>query len=308
MKLQVKILLKGLLINSCLIMLSNSFLLAQSASIYKIPFTLTAQNNIVIKATLNGKDTVSLMFHTAASSLTLTHEAIEKMKSLHFEGTDTVKSWGGAENASRYSKSNTLQIGNNKWNEIPLWENLNSGPGSGGKFGLELFEGKVIDINYDQKMITIRKNMPASIKDYEQLNLSFRDEMMFIEAKCKIGNELLSNEFLIHSGYAGSVLFDDKFTAANHLDEKLVVTSEKVLKDSFGNVLKTKKAVIPFFTIGKTKLNDVAVGFFQGALGRQKMSIIGGDLLKRFNIIISADRKTIYIKPNSLRNSPKTDV
>ncbi|UKT62294.1 aspartyl protease family protein [Pedobacter mucosus] len=308
MKLQGKILLKGLLINFSLMIIASASLLAQSASSYKIPFILTAQNNILIKATLNGKDTVSLMFHTAASSLTLTHEAIEKMKSLQFEGTDTVKSWGGAENSSRYSKSNTLQIGGNKWYNIPLWENLNSGPGSGGKFGLELFEGKVIDINFDQKIITISKSLPKRIKDYESLNLIYKNEMMFIEAQCKIGEELFSNNFLIHSGYAGSILFDDGFTESHHLDEKLVVTSEKTLKDSFGNVLKTKKAAIPFLSIGETKLNDVSVGFFQGALGRQKMSIIGGDLLKRFNIVIAADRKTIFLKPNGLKDAPHSNV
>ena len=40
------------------------------------------------------------------------------------------------------------------------------------------------------------------------------------------------------------------------------------------------------------------VGFFEGAIGIQKMSILGGDILKRFNIIIDAERKFIYLKTN----------
>jgi len=293
-----------LLINIVFTVIFNFSALAQSSGDFKVPFTLTTQNNIIINATLNAQDTVSLMFHTAANSLTLTKEAIEKMKSIQFEGSDTVKSWGGAGNSSRFSKSNVLQIGNTTWTNVSLWENLNSGPGSGGKFGLELFEGKVIDIDFDKKVITISQNLPKALKNYQKLKLIYKDEMMFVEAKCKVGKELLTNQFLVHSGYSGSVLFDDKFTSDNHLDEKLTVTSEKSLKDSFGNILKTKKAVMALFTLGDSELDNVSVGFFQGALGRQKMSLVGGDLLKRFNIVISADRRTIFLKANGLKNMP----
>jgi hypothetical protein len=38
---------------------------------YIIPFDLTSNNNLSVKAVVNRKDTVLLMFHTAASSVTL---------------------------------------------------------------------------------------------------------------------------------------------------------------------------------------------------------------------------------------------
>ncbi|QIL41665.1 hypothetical protein G7074_21780 [Pedobacter sp. HDW13] len=284
----------------------NSFAIAQAPTqkTYTIPFKLTSQNNITISALINGKDTVSLMFHTAANSLTLTSEAIAKMKSLRFEGADTVKSWGGGENSSRYSKDNLLQIGKTKWEHTPLWENLNSGPGTGGKFGPELFAGQVIDIDFDRKIISISSNLPAKLNGYSKLDAKYQDDMLFINATCKIGTELLSLPFLVHSGYAGAVLFDDSFTNNNQLDQKLKIISEKDLKDSFGNILTVKKAILPGLLMGQNTLDSIPAGFFKGAIGRQKMSIIGGELLKRFNIIISADRKVVYLKPNSLFRLP----
>jgi len=45
-------------------------------------------------------------------------------------------------------------------------------------------------------------------------------------------------------------------------------------------------------------MKDIPVGFFEGSMGRQKMSVIGGEILKRFNLIIDSNRKYIYIKPN----------
>jgi hypothetical protein len=271
---------------------------------FSMPFTLTSQNNIAIKAMINGQDTVTLMFHTAANALTLTEEAISKMKSLHFEGADSVKSWGGANNSSRFSKSNSLQIGEKKWENIPLWEDLNSGRGTGGKFGPELFEGKVIEIDFDHKIIRVSNHLPSKTRRYERLQLDYNNDMMFVKATSKIANDLLPHTFLIHSGYSGAILFDDEFTAKNQLDSRLVITSEKELKDAFGYILKTNKAVMQGLILGKTRLANVPVGFFKGAIGRQKMSIIGGDLLKRFNMIINADRTAIYLKPNKLSNIP----
>lgn len=267
-----------------------------------IPFELNKANNIAIKAILNDRDSITLMFHTAANELTLTEEAVHKIKSLKFDGVDTVKSWGGANNTSRFSKGNILKIGTQKWMDIPIWENKNSGPETDGKFGLEIFKGKIIEIDFDKQLIILHSQIPDKIKNYEKLKLSLENEMLFITATAEIGGKALQNKYLLHSGYAGTILFDDQFTSVNKIDEQLIITDEKTLKDSFGNILKTKKAFLSKFNIGNLELENVPVGFFTGALGRQKLSIIGCDLLKRYNIIINADRTFIYLKTNRLKS------
>jgi hypothetical protein len=284
---------------SVIVLFCPLFLFAQT----KIPFELTDYNNLKVKAIINQKDTVYLMFHTAANSLTLTEEATKKMKNLVFDRSDNVKSWGGNENSSRFSKSNVLQIGELKWENIPIWENTNSGQQTDGKFGLELFANKVIEIDFDQKLIVLYNQLPAKVKEFEKLKLTFEDEMMFVEGDLVIDQQTMHNKFLVHSGYAGAILLDDQFTVDHAIDSRLKVIDEKTLKDSFGNILKTKKAIAPIVKIGKTALNEIPVSFFTGALGRQKMSILGGDVLKRFNIIIDVERTSIYLKANKLMNS-----
>jgi len=273
-----------------------------------IPFHLTDYNNLSIKAVLNQKDTVQLMFHTAANAVTLTEEALKKVNSLKFDRTDSVKSWGGNDNTSRFSGSNLLEIGNLKWQNVPIWENKNSGQHTDGKFGLDLFENKVIEIDFEKSVLIIHQVLPQKIKKYQKLKLSFENEMMFVEGSAAIGNNIYSNKFLIHSGYAGSILLDDQFIAVHKIADQLKVIDEKHLKDSFGNILKTKKAILPSYTIGNIKLSNVPVSFFEGAIGRQKMSIIGGDVLKRFNIIIDSKREFIYLKANKLKNAGYSNV
>jgi hypothetical protein len=271
-----------------------------------IPFELTSYNNLSVKAVVNKKDTVHLMFHTAASSVTLIEESVKKLSSLHFSGADTMKSWGGSENTARFSKENTLQIGDLTWEHMPIWENKYSGPDTDGKFGPDLFKDKVIEIDFVKKVIVLHTSLPAKTKHYTKLKAIFDNDMLFVEATCNTGSQTINNRFLIHSGHSGSILFDDKFVADHKLGDQLKIIDTKELKDSYGNVLKVQKAILPRFRLGNTTLSNVPVGFFEGAIGRHKMSIIGGDILKRFNIIIDAPRTFVYLQPNKLKKIPFT--
>ncbi len=276
---------------------------------YSIPFVLTEYNNLSVRAILNKQDTVQLMFHTAANDLTLTEEAIQKLKSIRFDNTtDSIKSWGGSANSARMSKNNSLRVAGLTWENIPIWENKNSGQHTDGKFGIDLFKNKVIEIDFDKMLINIYTQLPKIDKTCQQLALVYENEEMFVEAGFTIDKTMYKNKFLIHSGYSGAVLLDDQFANENKLGEKLKIVGEKSLKDSYGNILKTKKAILPVLKIGKEELTDVPAAFFEGAIGRQKISIIGGDILKRFHWIIDAQRQYVYLKPGKLKNVDYTNL
>jgi hypothetical protein len=267
----------------------------------QIPFRLTTHNNIVIKAILNQKDTLNLMFHTGASDVTLIEEAIPKMKTIQFKGkVDSVGSWGGNNNSSDFSVKNSLKIADFDWQNITVWKDKYSGPTTDGKCGLDLFENKFLAFDFDKNLISISTKLPKNTKKYEQFALEFSRGLLFIKAICEIDTSRFGNKFMIHSGYAGDILLDDKFANDNKIGQRIKITGEKVLKDSFGNSVVTKKGILPMLKLGNMHLENVPVGFFEGTIGRQQMSIIGGDVLKRFNWIIDADRKYIYLKPNGL--------
>jgi hypothetical protein len=266
-----------------------------------IPFRLTAYNNIVIMGVVNKQDTVRLMFHTGASDVTLIEEAIPKMKTINFSGkVDGVGSWGGNSNSADFSEKNTLKIADFDWQNITVWKDKHSGQETDGKCGLDLFENKFIAFDFDKNQMTVSTKLPRKVKKYTQFALDFRKDLLFIKAICQIDTSRFENEFMIHSGYAGDILLDDKFANENKFGERIKIIGEKKLKDSFGNTVVTKKGILPVFQLGKLQLTDIPIGFFEGKIGRQQISIIGGDILKRFNWIIDAKRKFIYLKPNGL--------
>lgn len=272
-----------------------------------IPFQLTEHNNIAIEAVLNEKDTLLLMLHTAESSLTLTKAATARLTSLQLNQADTVKSWGGAQ-TSQYGENNQVQIGQTRRDRLTIWEDLHSGPGTDGKFGFNFFPSKIIEINYDHQILIVHQELPPSIADYEIQALAQKGSLLFIKGNSTIQSNSFSNSFLIHSGYAGTLLFDDQFVATHQLGDHLSILKEIILKDSYGNELTTKKALLPYFQLGKYQLEALPIGFFEGAIGRQKMSVLGGDILKRFNLIFDLKNGQLYLKENGLMDLPYWDA
>ena len=275
-----------------------------------IPFRLTAYNNIIIKALLNNQDSVKLMFHTAATDVSLIESAVQKLKSIKINGKmDSVKSWGGDASTSDFSLRNYLKIGNLEKDSITIWKDKNSGQESDGKFGMDFFENKVVEIDFDKSVMTIQNALPKKSRKYTKFKLNVVDgNYLFIQAICQTEKGSFENKFLLHTGYAGDILLDDKFVSENNIGQQIKITGERKLKDAFGNTLTSKKGILPSFKIGDFQLTNVPIGFLEGTKGIQKMSFVGGDVLKRFNWMIDAKREFIYLKPNGLFSTDFTSI
>ena len=260
-----------------------------------------------VNALVNQKDTVALMFHTAANTVSLTKKALERVKTLNFGQATESESWGGR-GTIRNSINNTLQIENFQWDSVVIWETRHSGHETDGKFGPDLFKDKVIEIDFERRRLVVHTTLPQNMATYQAYKLKMQHGFMFMEGRSAVAGGIYNHQFLIHSGYSGALLFDDTFVEKRELGKHLKVIKESELKDAAGNILKTKKAILPSFIIGETQLSDLPIGFFEGAIGRQKMSVLGGDILKRFHLIFDLKQAYLYLKPNALLSLPYTST
>lgn len=264
-----------------------------------IHFRLTEHNNILIESVLNERDTLDLMFHTAVSSVSLTAEAIEKMDSLRIDGNSAVNSWGGRFEAG-YSEHNRLAIGAFKWDSVTVWANERSGHHSDGKFGPSLFFGKVIELNFDERIMVIHGNLPDVPGAFRKAEVTFDGPSMMVRGECFLGEEWLTQHFLVHSGYSGGLLFDDAFSNEHQLGEKVDIISEQTLKDSYGATIKTKQAILPSLRLAGQEIHAVTIGFFEGKIGRQQKSVLGAAVLTQFNLFIDLKDEQLFLAPNGL--------
>ncbi len=261
-----------------------------------IPFTLTAQNNVVVRVKINGADTLQLMLHTASSDVRLTEEAVRKSKTIRFSASEKVQAWGG-EADSRMSKGNRIQIGNLQRSNILIWEDKNSGKDTDGKFGLDFFQNQIVEIDFDQRHIVVYDNLPRKAEEYQRLKVDNNDGQLMVEGSCQLEGKKYANKFLLHSGYSGGILLDDAFVANAGIDGKIKILEESSLQDSFGNTIKVKKGIVPEFFLGNSLLSEVPAGFFAGSIGRQKMSVMGCEVIRRFNLIFDIARNDLYLQP-----------
>lgn len=60
--------------------------------------------------------------------------------------------------------------------------------------------------------------------------------------------------------------------------------------------------------IGNILQENVSVGFFTGNLKMQHQSLLGADLMKRFNWVFNVNRDTAYIQPSNCFNAVYTEI
>ncbi len=268
-----------------------------------IPFTLTKANNVIIQSSLNDGDSLRMMFHTAQGSVSLTEEAITKLGNKNFDKSEKAITWGG-EATTEYSEGNQFKIQNFEWNDLTIWSDKHTGPTADGKFGPNLFPDKVIELDFDKNLMIIHSYLPEIDESFQKAQITFNQNMMFLNTEYIINDHSYRNPVLLHSGYGGTLLLDDKFVEKNKFGELLETISESELKDSHDNVIKTKRSILPQFKLGEDSFKNIPINFFEGALGRQHLSVMGGDILKRFNLYIDLQYGYLYYRPNGLYNIP----
>lgn len=259
-----------------------------------LPFTLTEHNNIVVHVVINETDTLQLMLHTASRGVTITEDAARKARSIQFSDASKVESWGG-EAVSRISKGNQVHLGPIKTKNITIWENKHSGKGTDGKFGLDLLARSIVEIDFDHSQIVLHEKLPSKAEKCEKLKIDKQDGQLLIEGKCVLEGKSYTNQFLLHTGYSGGILLDDAFAARTGVEARIRITEHSSLKDSFGNTIQVKKGILPIFTLGRIQLNEVPVGFFKGVVGKQKLSVLGAEVIKRLNLIFDLAKHELYI-------------
>lgn len=262
----------------------------------EIPFVLTEKNNLVVEARLDGTAPLRLMLHTAASDVSLTEAAVRERPALRFADAAEIESWGGPSDA-RYSPGHRLTLGGIAYENATVWEVKASGDGTDGKFGLDAFGDRVVVVDFERSRLRVYDALPVEAAAYVKLTTERTNGEWYVEAGCVIGENTYPHRFLLHSGYSGGVLLDDAFAAEIGANDALPVVKETFLTDSFGNKIAVRNTVLPALTLGGARLSNVPAGFFPGNHGNQRISVIGGETIKRFDLIFDLPRDALYARP-----------
>ena len=262
----------------------------------EIPFRLTKYNNILVPVIINQKDTVQLMLHTGSDYITIIEDSYKKMKSIAISDTlNNVTSWAGYSDM-KMSQNNIVKFGEEEFNQIPIFIDKQSGHESDGKIGLKFFAGKYLEINFDENKLYVYDKAPSKLKKYIKLNSRYSQETLYIKAFPLIDKKPIETEFMIHTGFSGALMISDDFAKEYKLLEKFEIIGESKLTDAAGNVILSKKSILPNFELANQTFQNVPMSFFDSTIKIQHKNIMGGDLIKRFNLILNPEKDILYVK------------
>ncbi len=252
---------------------------------------INEQNTMFVKAALNQTDSLTLNFDTGSSNLSLTTETLK----------DKIKQ-------SLKGKTNVLSIGSKKYEDFRIYQVELSGHGTDGRFGWDLFDGMVVELNYDHGIMVVHSQLPEYVKKdkaYNPLNIKYFDKLFFVEATIKQGAKTNKDWFLFDTGYQRAVMLDGPLLQEQAFPtDQMKIIKKVIMKGGQGNEIPVITADLESLSLGKYNLKNIPSQLLSESrpINDKKMNILGNEILKRFNIFLDFQNNIVYIKPNKLFN------
>ena len=180
-----------------------------------------------------------------------------------------------------------------------------------GIIGYDILKDFIVEINYGSKFI--RLNNPntyeySACKTCETLNLTLVEGKPFIDATVSVNEKDIPVKLLMDSGGSDALwLFENDSLG-------LVPEDNRFFIDFFGRGLSGsvhgKKSKVSMFSINNFHLNNVNVAYPDSAAisfarkFKERSGSMGGELLKRFNIILDYKNEKVTFKKNNRFNDP----
>lgn len=262
------------------------------------PFELTSFNNIKVKTVLNKKDTLFLTFDTGAMDFYLTKEAIKKYLNPK-----------GLKLTMKDISDNHFNIANIEWEHQQIYPIETTGQQTEGMFGWNMFEGKILEIDYDKSLMTVHNELPKISRQYSKFVMETGKEHFFINIDIQNGKTKYRSKYLFDTGFQKAAMLDnDVLAKMNFPTNQLEVLKTTILHNSNNDEIPFKTVNIQKLVFGKYVLENVPseLNTNKNPAGFET-NHLGSDVLKRFNIILDFQQKIIYLKPNKHFKDPYFD-
>ncbi|WP_276965778.1 hypothetical protein [Chryseobacterium sp.] len=250
---------------------------------------INEQNTIFVKTVLNKTDTLLLNFDTGTSDLVLTQETLKnKIKSSLKSGT------------------NILQIGNREYKGFTIYPAQLTGHGTDGRFGWDLFDGMIVELNYDKGLMVVHSQLPSDVKSqYSSVPIKYFNNVFLVQVGITQDKVKNKDWYLFDTGYQRTAMLDGPLLNEQGFPAgKMPVIKKVIMKGAQGNEIPVMTSNLQSLSLGKTKLKNIPVQLLSQSrpVTGTRMNILGNEILKRFNVFLDFQKNVVYMKPNQLVN------
>ena len=243
-----------------------------------IPFTLTNEEAIHVRSLVNDTDTLDLHFDISSFNFRLTKDFLQKNKGY---------------------KITKLQMGTLVWNNPTVGATDRTATGMDGRFGWNLFENKVVEIDYDHSILVIHSSLPQKPKGYNRSKLAFQRSYPCIYATISINGKNYSGYSLLDTGSGADIFLDSAWRSTQNFPTDLPLIKTITVHDARGTPYETKVVSSPLITLNGLQLTNIPTHLLpRGNPAGFTVNLLGNALLKRFNTLLDFKHDYVYLKPN----------
>lgn len=267
-----------------------------------IPFSIGKGQKIYIKGQLNGSAELNFMFDSGSDQVVLSASGLKKVKEISFQETSLSRTLGGTQETKR-SQGNKLSIGSLEWENLDLAYIENAD--ADGIIGYNVFDGHILEINYDQQLMVVHDTLPAALARYQSFTLDFNGGTLpFVKAKLFTGKKYVEGLFEIDLGSNGSLWVSNDFATKHQLYNEMQVLGETTIRGADGNKVKNEHLMLPAMYFGEMVLKDIPIDMEKpGSQNSLQWCILGTDVLKRFNTVFDFRQDKLYLSPSGAFHS-----
>ena len=271
-----------------------------------IPFQLGDDNRIYINVSVNNSETLSFIFDTGANTMVLnTSRVNEEDINITFNGTTENLGANGTSqqifSANNTISTNGITVKNLDFVGIPY-------PNSyifDGVIGWHFFRDKVVTIDFEHLQLIVSDALPIDIASYHQQDMVYINGIPNIDVTVIKPNGIEATfSAILDTGYNGELLVYYKTVNDNDLLNKFSVTGESTSMGTDGNASMSDNVIIPEIGIGNAIVPNVPAYLTKTPSNSSFQAILGGNILKRYTIIVDFKSHDCFLKPNATISNP----
>ncbi len=253
-----------------------------------IPFRINEQNTIYIQAVFNKKDTLALNFDTGTTDLVLTDEVLKTKIKSHI---------------SLYDTAYDLEIGKRCYKTM-VYDAQLTGHDTSGRFGWNLFDGMIVELDYNKNLMLVHSKMPGSIKKdkaYTKLDIKYLSQLFFVTVGMEQNEVEKSYWFLFDTGYQRAIMLDNDLLSKNNFPaEKMDIIKKVMMHGAQGNEIPVITSLLQKMKLGNYELAGVPAQLLttNKPMPGTEVHILGNEIIKRFNVVLDFQNNIVYLKPN----------
>jgi predicted aspartyl protease len=272
-------------------------------------------NNLpLVQARVNNSDPLWFIFDTGASNTVID---TKRAAALGLEARGKIVSTGSAGQAEAQRVRNVtirfpgFEVARLTVYTLPIdFFSAHFGVPISGVIGNDIIGRVVTEIDYEKRVLSFLDASTYQVEansDSQTFPVTLQDGLPMVQASFVLANRVFSGTFEIDTGSTGAVEINTPFVRRHNL----LTLAKRSKKERIGGVGGTAEALT-------TRLESVALGKFRlpNSIGKLSLAtqgdnssrrydgLLGGQIFRRFTLIVDLSRRRLTFRPNSSLNEP----